>query len=802
MLNVHEKLWMKHAEQLASAIEDKRATFHAMSDDELKAQTVKLKSRYKDGESLDDLLVDAFATVRETALRVLGMEPYHVQLLGGVALHEGKIAEIRTGEGKTLIATMPSYLNALAGQGVHVVTVNDYLAERDATSMGKIHKFLGLSVGVILESSSLYQRKKAYNCDITYITNTQVGFDYLRDNLATDMNHISQRSLHYAIIDEVDSILIDEARTPLILSGNGEDVSNVYIACDKCAKSMVRGKASREFNSVEAMLGDTPEESGDFIVYEKEKNVVITADGVKKIERWFGLDNFADPKNLNIRHVMDLALRANYIMRRNKDYIQQGGEIKIVDEFTGRIMEGREYTDGLHQAIQAKEGVRIKQANAIIASTTYQHFFTKYKKVAGMTGTAVTERKEFKSIYHMDTVAIPTNEPVIRVDHEDVFFLTKQAKFAKVVEDIKQTHATGQPILVGTTSVETSERLSEMLRREGIKHQVLNAKQNKYEASIISHAGEFGSVTVATNMAGRGTDIVLDEKSREVGGLKVIGTERHEAQRIDNQLRGRSGRQGDPGESVFYISAEDHLMLYGSEKIKKVFLAGGYEEDKPITDKIVISAIRKAQDKIESNNFGKRKDVYEYDRVNDRQRELIYASRRKLIKGEDTSIEMQECLKRSVKEIVDLFAPKRKIDTKKIAKAFVSLTGITVEESDLKNLNRKSIYNILLDKIMHQYNNGYEKQQISLRESKERKCILTAIDVAWMEQIKALEFLKQDIFYTGYAQQDPRAVYAIEAFSLYNEMKANIYRSAVYFYFSEERRAAELRNNIREENVS
>lgn len=699
----------------------------------------------------------------------------------------------------TLVATMPSYLNALTGDGVHVVTVNDYLAARDAASMGKIHQFLGLSVGVITDESSLFQRKNAYNCDITYITNTQVGFDYLRDNLAKNMSQVVQRELNYAIIDEVDSILIDEARTPLILSGNGSDVSKIYLACDQCAKQMVLGEESHEFNSIDAMLGDVPEESGDFIIHEKEKDILITAEGIKKVERWFGIDNYSDPKNIAIQHVMDLALRANYIMRRNKDYIVEDDEIRIVDEFTGRIMDGREYCDGLHQAIQAKEGVSIKQANETIASTTYQNFFVKYRKTAGMTGTAASERREFRSTYHLDTVVVPTNKPVIRKDYEDKFFLTEKGKLQAVIEDIKATHEKGQPILVGTASVETSEKVSALLRHEGITHQVLNAKQNAKEAEIISHAGEFGSVTVATNMAGRGTDIVLDEKSVQAGGLKVIGTERHESQRIDNQLRGRSGRQGDPGETIFYLSAEDHLMLYSAERAKQVLLNGGYDPEKQITDRLIVSAVKKAQKNIEDNNFGIRKSVLDYDRITDKQRALIYSARRKLIEGADASREMQECLTRTVDSIISFANDRKGLDVQKVADAYCVITGKRLDTEMIKGKSKKQLASYIKDDIQLLYDQRYAEQDEAYRKNKERISLLTAIDSAWMEQLKALDFLKQDVFYVSYAQLDPKSAYAIEAFKLYDTMKDNIYMNAVRLYLSADLAPRPMTSNFNKE---
>lgn len=780
---LHNKTWLRHANKIADKIEAMSEDLKKLTDEQLREKTNEFKERFNRGESLDSMLTEAFAVAREAAVRVTGMNPYRVQIIGGIALHEGKIAEMKTGEGKTLVSVLPAYLNAITGKGVHIVTVNDYLAERDANSMGKIHEFLGLTVGVILDFSTQLHRKKAYACDVTYITNTQVGFDYLRDNLASRADDVVQRPLNFAIIDEVDSVLIDEARTPLILSGNGEDVSKIYLACDECAKHMKKGTESKEFNKIDAMLGDEPIETGEFIIHEKERNITLTADGVKAIETWFGLDNYADPKNAMIQHVMDLALRANYIMKRDKDYIVRKGAIMIVDPFTGRIMEDRQYSDGLHQAIEAKERVEIKQVNATVATTTYQNFFNKYEKIAGMTGTAFSERKEFKSTYHLDTIVIPTNKPMIRVDHSDVFYLTEIGKFKGVIADIKRTHEKGQPVLVGTASVETSEKLSALLTAEGILHQVLNAKQDAHEAAIVAKAGIHGTVTVATNMAGRGTDILLDEESVKAGGLKVIGTERHESQRIDNQLRGRAGRQGDPGESIFYLSAEDRLMLFGTDRFKRILSASGFADDEPITTKFFTSAIKKAQKKIEDNNFGVRKSVLEYDRVNDKQRSLIYAERRKLLFGENATNEMQHCMNQCVVSIVEANTKKKTVDTDAVTKLYESVTHSTFDRAKIEKRSKKAIIKILQKDIADLSNKRYKDNE-SLRIAAEQRSLLAAIDSAWMEQLKALDFLKQDIWYSGFAQVDPKSAYAIEAFELYSAMKTNIYRIATYLFFA------------------
>ena len=631
IMGTHSERELKRVYPIVDKIEAMGPAMEKLSDEELRAKTDEFKKRLSEGETLDDLLVEAYAVVREAATRVLGMRHYRVQLIGGVILHQGRIAEMKTGEGKTLVSTLPAYLNALEGKGVHIVTVNDYLANRDAEWMGEVHRFLGLSVGVILNSMNPDERRAAYQCDITYATNNELGFDYLRDNMAVYEKQLVQRELNYAIIDEVDSVLIDEARTPLIISGQSGKSTALYNTCDYLAKRMTKGERKGEINKMTVMMGEEVEETGDFIVNEKEKHVVLTEQGVKKVEEYFHLNNLADADNLEIQHVMTLALRANYLM----NYVVKDGEVLIVDEFTGRIMPGRRYSDGLHQAIEAKEGVEVKRESRTLATITLQNFFNKYNKTAGMTGTALTEEEEFREIYGMDVIEIPPNKKVIRVDHDDLVFGTHREKINAIVEEIIETHQKGQPVLVGTITIEGSEEISNRLRKEGIPHTVLNAKFHEKEAEIVAHAGERGAVTIATNMAGRGTDIKLGDGVAELGGLKIIGTERHESRRIDNQLRGRAGRQGDPGDTRFFISLEDDLMrLFGSDKMMKVFNALSHEDGMAIEHKMLSNAVEKAQKKIESNNFAIRKNLLEYDQVNNEQRELIYEERRRVLKGE------------------------------------------------------------------------------------------------------------------------------------------------------------------------
>ena len=639
---------VKRIRPLVDKINGLRDTMAALSDEELRAKTDEYKKRLQDGETLDDLLPEAFATVREAGKRVLNMEHYDVQIIGGIILHQGRIAEMRTGEGKTLVSTLPAYLNALEGKGVHIVTVNDYLAKRDAEWMGQIHEFLGLKVGVVLNSMTNDERREAYNCDITYVTNNELGFDYLRDNMVVYKNQLVLRDLHYAIIDEVDSVLIDEARTPLIISGQSGKSTRLYEVCDVLARQLERGEASGEFSKMNAIMGEAIEETGDFIVNEKDKVINLTEQGVAKVEKFFSIDNLADPENLEIQHNIILALRAHNLMFRDQDYIVQDDQVMIVDEFTGRVMPGRRFSDGLHQAIEAKEHVKIKRESRTLATITFQNFFNKFEKKSGMTGTALTEEKEFRDIYAMDVVAIPTNRPIARIDHEDAIYKTKKEKLHAVVDEIERTHATGQPVLVGTINIDASEELSAMLKRRGIPHKVLNAKFHELEAEIVADAGIHGAVTIATNMAGRGTDIKLDDISKEKGGLKIIGTERHESRRIDNQLRGRSGRQGDPGESRFFLSLEDDLMrLFGSDKLMSMFNALNVPENEQIEHKMLTNAIEKAQKKIEGNNFGIRKNLLEYDQVNNDQREIIYEERRRVLDGES----MKESIYEMVKDV-------------------------------------------------------------------------------------------------------------------------------------------------------
>ena len=654
IFGTHSERELKRIMPLVDKVESYRDSMKAMSDEQLRDKTKEFKNRLEKGETLDDLLPEAYAVVREAAVRVLGMEHYRVQIIGGIILHQGRIAEMKTGEGKTLVATLPAYLNALEGKGVHIVTVNDYLAKRDAETMGKVHEFLGLTVGVVLNSMDNDERRAQYNCDITYITNNELGFDYLRDNMVIYKEQLVQRGLHYVIIDEVDSVLIDEARTPLIISGQSGKSTKLYEACDILARQMERGEDIPEYSKMDAIMGVEQEETGDFIVNEKDKVVNLTQRGVHKVEQFFHIENLADPDNLEIQHNIILALRAHNLMFRDQDYVVKDDEVLIVDEFTGRIMPGRRYSDGLHQAIEAKEHVKVKRESKTLATITFQNFFNKFDKKAGMTGTALTEEKEFRDIYGMDVIEIPTNKPVVRVDHQDAVYMTKKEKFRAVVEMVKAAHAKGQPVLVGTITIETSELISGMLKREGIQHTVLNAKFHEMEAEIVAQAGVHGAVTIATNMAGRGTDIKLDEEAKAAGGLLIVGTERHESRRIDNQLRGRSGRQGDPGESKFFISLEDDLMrLFGSERLMTMFTTLGVPEGEEIQHKMLTSAIEKAQQKIESNNFGIRKNLLEYDQVNNDQREIIYAERMRVLNGENMRDVIFKMIQDQVEKAVD-----------------------------------------------------------------------------------------------------------------------------------------------------
>ena len=772
---------VKRIMPLVEKIESLRPDMQKLSDEELRGKTREFKKRLEEGETLDDLLPEAFAVVREAGKRVLGMEHFRVQLIGGIILHQGRIAEMRTGEGKTLVATLPSYLNALEGKGVHVVTVNDYLAKRDAEEMGKIHEFLGLTVGVVLNDMKQDERRAAYNCDVTYVTNNELGFDYLRDNMVIYKEQLVQRDLHYCIIDEVDSILIDEARTPLIISGQSGKSTRLYEACDILAQQMKRGEDVPEYSKMDAIMGIEQEETGDFIVNEKDKLVNLTQQGVEKVEKFFHIENLADPENLEIQHNITLALRAHNLMHKDQDYVVKDDEILIVDEFTGRIMPGRRYSDGLHQAIEAKEHVKIKRESKTLATITFQNFFNKYDKKGGMTGTAVTEEKEFRDIYAMDVVEIPTNRPVIRVDHEDAVYMTKKEKFNAVVNAVVEAHAKQQPVLVGTITIETSELLSRMLKRQGIKHNVLNAKFHELEAEIVAQAGQADAVTIATNMAGRGTDIKLDDVARNAGGLMIIGTERHESRRIDNQLRGRSGRQGDPGESRFYISLEDDLMrLFGSERLMKIFTSLGVAENEQIEHKMLSNAIEKAQEKIEFNNFGIRKNLLDYDQVNNEQREIIYKERRQVLDGEN----MREAIYKMIQDTVDTYVDMCFSDDVDSEEWDLNeFNGVLTPIIPIRPLTAESVKGKKRDEIRHELKEEavklYEEKEAEFPEPEqlrelERVVLLKCIDSKWMDHIDDMEILRQGIGLAAYGQRDPVVEYKMSAFDMFNEMITSI----------------------------
>ena len=792
-MKIFDKLFGTHSERelklivpVIDRIEELRPAMQALSDEELREKTKEYRQRLSEGAALDDLLPEAFATVREAAKRVLGMEHYRVQLIGGMILHQGRISEMRTGEGKTLVSTLPAYLNALEGKGVHVVTVNDYLANRDAEWMGKVHEFLGLTVGVVLNSSTKEERRAAYACDITYITNNELGFDYLRDNMVIYKNQLVQRELHYAIIDEIDSILIDEARTPLIISGQSGKSTKLYELCDYVAHTLKRGEASKEFSKMDAIMGEEIEETGDFIVNEKDKIVHLTADGIKKVEQYFKIENLADPENLELQHNMELALRANNLMFRDQDYVVKDDQIFIVDEFTGRIMPGRRYSDGLHQAIEAKEHVKVKRESKTLANITFQNFFNKYAKKCGMSGTALTVEKEFREIYGMDVIEIPTNRPVQRKDLQDAVYKTREEKLRAVCRAIEESHAKGQPVLVGTITIEASEELSRMLTKRGIQHEVLNAKFHEREAEIVALAGQHGAVTIATNMAGRGTDIQLDEEARAAGGLKIIGTERHEARRIDNQLRGRSGRQGDPGESRFYISLEDDLMrLFGSERLMGIFNALGVPEDEEIEHKMLSDSIEKAQMKIENNNFGIRKNLLEYDQVMNEQREVIYAERRRVLDGES----MRDSIYKMISDIVE-----NTIDT------FIG-DDQEPEEWDLTGLNECLLPVIPIEPVTverlgcrnkAEMKHGLKQEATRLYEAKEaefpnpelireleRVFLLKTIDRKWMNHIDDMDQLRQGIGLQAYGHRDPLVEYKMSGYEMFEAMTNSIQEDTV-----------------------
>ena len=786
IFGTHSENELKRIYPIVDEIEALGPQMEQLSDEELKNKTQEFKSRLKDTETLDDILPEAFAVVREAAGRTLGMKHYRVQLIGGIILHQGRISEMKTGEGKTLVSTLPAYLNALTGEGVHIVTVNDYLAKRDAEWMGQVHEFLGLTVGVVLNSMDNDERRAAYNCDITYVTNNELGFDYLRDNMVIYKEQLVQRGLKYAIIDEVDSVLIDEARTPLIISGQSDKSTKLYEACDILARQLEKGEASGEFSKMNAIMGEDIEETGDFIVNEKEKNINLTEDGVKKVEKFFHIENLADPENLEIQHNIILALRAHNLMFRDQDYVVKDDEVLIVDEFTGRIMPGRRYSDGLHQAIEAKEHVKVKRESKTLATITFQNLFNKFEKKAGMTGTALTEEKEFREIYGMDVIEIPTNRPVARKDLEDAVYKTKKEKFNAVCDEIEKAHANHQPVLVGTITIETSELLSSMLKRRGIKHNVLNAKYHELEAEIVAQAGIHDAVTIATNMAGRGTDIKLDDESREAGGLKIIGTERHESRRIDNQLRGRSGRQGDPGESRFYISLEDDLMrLFGSERLMQVFETLGVEEGEQIEHKMLSSAIEKAQQKIESNNFAIRKNLLEYDQVMNEQREIIYEERRRVLDGENMCDSIFHMINDYIENTVDAevsvdqdYEDWDLIELNRVIGAVIPMAPVTPD--DVKGMGQKELKHLLKERAAK----AYEAKEAEFPEPEhirelERVVLLKVIDAKWMDHIDDMDQLRQGIGLQAYGNRDPKIEYKMLGYDMFGEMTQAITETTV-----------------------
>ena len=786
IFGTHSERELKRIEPIVNKIESLRPEMQSLTDGELRGKTEEFKKRLQNGETLDDLLPEAYAVVREGARRSLNMEHYRVQLIGGIILHQGRIAEMRTGEGKTLVSTLPAYLNALEGKGVHIVTVNDYLAHRDAEWMGQVHRFLGLTVGVVLNSMTPEERREAYNCDITYVTNNELGFDYLRDNMVVYKKQLVLRDLHYAIIDEVDSVLIDEARTPLIISGQSGKSTRLYEACDILARQMKRGEDVAELSKIDAMMGVVQEETGDFIVNEKDKVINLTEAGVEKVERFFQIDNFADPENLEIQHNIILALRAHNLMFRDKDYVVKDDQVLIVDEFTGRIMPGRRYSDGLHQAIEAKEHVKVKRESKTLATITFQNFFNLFAKKAGMTGTALTEEREFRDIYGMDVIEIPTNRPVARVDHQDAVYKTKKEKLHAIVQAVEEAHAKGQPVLVGTITIEASEEISDMLKRRGIQHKVLNAKFHELEAEIVADAGIHGAVTIATNMAGRGTDIKLDEEAKAAGGLMIIGTERHESRRIDNQLRGRAGRQGDPGESKFYISLEDDVMrLFGSERLINMFNTLGIPEGQEIQHKMLSNAIESAQKKIENNNYGVRKNLLEYDRVMSEQREIIYSERRRVLDGESMRDVIYKMITDVVEHCVDMAIGE---DAGSDEWDFNELNSLLLPIIPLKPVTKERITatrkNGLKQQLKEEAVKLYEAKETEFPEAEmmrevERVILLKVIDKKWMAHIDDMDQLRQGIGLQAYGQRDPVIEYKISGYEMFDEMTENIREDTV-----------------------
>ena len=788
VFGTHSDREIKRIKPIVNKIVSYRPQMMELSDEQLRDKTAEFKKRLGDGETLDDILPEAYAVVREAARRVLNTEHYECQLMGGIILHQGRIAEMKTGEGKTQTCLLPAYLNALEGKGVHVVTVNDYLAHRDAEWMGQVHRFLGLTVGVVLNSMDNDERREAYNCDITYITNNELGFDYLRDNMVIYKKELVQRSLHYAIVDEVDSVLIDEARTPLIISGQSGKSTKLYETCDILARQLKKGKESAELTKMAAIMKEEIEEEGDFIVNEKDRVVNLTAEGVKKVEKFFGIENLADPENLEIQHNIILALRANYLMFKDKDYVVKDDEVLIVDEFTGRIMPGRRYSDGLHQAIEAKEHVKVKRESKTLATITFQNFFNKYEKKCGMTGTALTEEQEFRNIYGMDVVEVPTNKPIARVDLPDAVYTTKKGKLTAIVREIVETHKTGQPILVGTITIESSEEISNMLRKQGIPHKVLNAKFHELEAEIVAEAGVFGAVTIATNMAGRGTDIKLDEKSREAGGLKIIGTERHESRRIDNQLRGRSGRQGDPGVSQFFISLEDDLMrLFGSERLMSTFRTLGIQDDEPLEHKMLSNTVEKAQKKIEGNNYGIRKNLLEYDQVMNEQRETIYAERMRVLNGDNMRDSIYKMITDVVENIVDICISDDQsaeewdmVELNQLLLPIFPIDAVSLNDEQKSSFKKAQMMQYLKEKAVKLY----EAKEAEFPESEqirelERVILLKVIDRKWMDHIDDMDQLRQGIGLQAYGQRDPLVEYKMTGYDMFGEMTEGIKEDTV-----------------------
>ncbi len=790
VFGTHSQRELKRIMPLVDKIESLRPEMQALSDDQLKDKTKEFKKRLAGGETLDDLLPEAYATVREAASRALNMEHYPVQLIGGIILHQGRIAEMKTGEGKTLVSTLPAYLNALEGKGVHVVTVNDYLAHRDAEWMGQVHEFLGLKVGIVLNSMTPEERRDAYNCDITYVTNNELGFDYLRDNMVVYKKQLVLRDLHYAIIDEVDSVLVDEARTPLIISGQSGKSTKLYEMCDILARQLRRGEDMADLSKMDAIMGVSQEETGDFIVNEKDKVVNLTAQGIEKVERFFQIENLADPENLEIQHNIILALRAHNLMFRDQDYVVKDDQVLIVDEFTGRIMPGRRYSDGLHQAIEAKEHVKVKRESKTLANVTFQNFFNLFEKKSGMTGTALTEEREFRDIYGMDVIEIPTNKPIARIDHQDAVYKTKKEKINAILDEVEKAYAKKQPVLVGTITIEASEEISNLLRKRGIPHKVLNAKFHEMEAEIVADAGIHGAVTIATNMAGRGTDIKLDEEAKAAGGLKIIGTERHESRRIDNQLRGRAGRQGDAGESKFYISLQDDLMrLFGSERLISMFNTLGIPENQEIEHKTLSNAIESAQKKIENNNYGIRKNLLEYDNVMSEQREIIYGERRRVLDGES----MREVIIKMIQDItenaVDIAigddVPTEEWDLNELNTLLLPTVPILPLKTPRIKANKK---NSLKQQLKEEAVKLYESKEAEFPELEmmrelERVILLKVIDRKWMDHIDDMDQLRQGIGLQAYGQRDPVVEYRMSGYDMFDDMTQNIKEETVRLLF-------------------